>query len=168
MWYRTRAKQSKAKWKVFPSINLEEQEEEIRWTRKGTFKFTEVTAHSGFQYPRFVFTPHLTSNLQAVASLFIAPTLFPPYPCACVSPSPATKGFKQALKTHTSQRVSVPQASLNWGINKTTTGKPKTGFPPQKKKFLLSYLESHYLIWNQIEWSHTQTGTHSLCTFGAF
>lgn len=51
MWYSTRAKQSKAEQKVFPSINLEEQEEEICWTWKGTFKFTEVTAHSGLQYP---------------------------------------------------------------------------------------------------------------------
>lgn len=51
VWYSTRAKQSKAERKVFPSINLEEQEEEICWTWKGTFKFTEVTAHSGLQYP---------------------------------------------------------------------------------------------------------------------
>lgn len=70
------------------------------------FKFTEVTAHSGLQYLPFVFIPKLTSNLQAVASLFIAPTLvFPSDPCACVSPSPAMRGFKP-LK-HTPPRKSL-------------------------------------------------------------
>lgn len=41
------------------------------------FKFREATAHSGLDYPLFIFVPHLTSNLQPVGSvLFIVPTPF--------------------------------------------------------------------------------------------
>lgn len=88
--------------------------------------------------------PHLTSNLQAVASLFIAPTLFfPPYPCACVSPSPATNGFTP-LK-YTSPRKSLYLRLLYIEALITTLLKsPKENrLPPAKrKKVLVGYLES--------------------------
>lgn len=139
VWYSTRAKQSKAERKSVSKHKL-------RGTRGRNLlnlerNFQVHRSNSTFRPPvpsPFVFMPHLTSNLQAVASVFIAPTLFPLYPCACASLALQQRVSSKPLK-HTPPRKSLYLRLLQIeALIKPLLESPKQAFfCPQKKDLVI-------------------------------
>jgi len=124
LWYSTRAKQSRTKQKVFPSIKLQKRKKsdepgkELLSSQKQQHIQASITLPSS---TCLILLP--TCRLSA--PLYYSYTFSSTIPLRMCESYPYSKDFKQALKTCTFQTVSGPQASFNWGFNKTTLKKLK-------------------------------------------